>query len=293
MSDPVVPSAPLRDVTKLVWPFPEKVIQKNPSGGGSYVAHPLVEQRLIDVLGHPPTTELVHFMHGMVAAKAADPNGSSARARAGSPQLDNAVVGVVLRMTCVIDGHEVTVEEVGDCEDPHNWKTDGQRAKDAFSDAYKRCAMRLGVGLHLWTKEPQKNYYIAQKFAKADDEAGAQVPEVPDSTPIETTATEHDEPEPAPLAASEADDSGPGAASEPPSDPEPPRTDWKGAVRQLGLPESIALATAREVAAERGVRKPVSLKQVEWSMEDGGIGEAFAWRLVKATEDVTVEGSYA
>lgn len=159
----------MRDLTKLLFPFPQKVVKTNPSGGGSYVAHPVVEQRIIDVLG-PVTTELVELIRGDVEGKAPNPSGSSARAKAGTPPLTAAVVGMVLRMTATIDGKTVVVEEVGDCEAPHNWPHDGARAKDAFSDAYKRCAMRLGVGLHLWA---QDDFYLSAKLVKQDEEADA------------------------------------------------------------------------------------------------------------------------
>jgi hypothetical protein len=35
--------------------------------------------------------------------------------------------------------------------------------KNAASDAIKRCAMRLGVGLSLWSQE---NYYLDKALAK-------------------------------------------------------------------------------------------------------------------------------
>ena len=159
----------MRDLTKLLFPFPSKVVKTNPSGGGSYVAHPVVEQRILDVLG-PVTTELVELIRGDVEGKAPNPSGTSARAKAGTPKLEGAVVSMVLRMTAVIDGKPVVVEEVGDCESPHNWPHDGARAKDAFSDAYKRCAMRLGVGLHLWA---QDDFYLFAKMAKHDEDEAA------------------------------------------------------------------------------------------------------------------------
>jgi hypothetical protein len=146
----------VRDLTKLVYPFPQKVIHTNPSGGGSYVAHPVVEQRLLDVCG-PVKTELVEIVRGYVAAK-----------NDKQEPLQNACVAVVLRMTVTLDGQEASVEEVGDCEDPQFWKTDGARLKDAFSDAYKRCALRLGVGLHLWA---QDDFYLFEKLADRDKEA--------------------------------------------------------------------------------------------------------------------------
>jgi len=139
----------LRQLTKLLWPFPQSAINDNPSGYGSYVAHSVVEQRLLDVLGGVDTA-LVQVLRGDTA------------------DLHDVVVGCVLRMSATIDGRTVHVEEVGDCESPKNWPHDGARMKDAMSDAYKRCAMRLGVGLHLWAGNA---FYLAEKFRRQDEEA--------------------------------------------------------------------------------------------------------------------------
>lgn len=157
----------LRDLTKLLHPFPAKVIHTNPSGGGTYVKHSTVQQRLLDVLGLVDF-ELVQIVRGHVDAKAPNPNGKSAKAKAGSQALTDAVVGVVARMKVTVDGLPVLVEEAGDCEEPHNWPHDGARMKDAMSDAYKRCAMRLGVGLHLWS---QDDFYLGAKLLQQDEAA--------------------------------------------------------------------------------------------------------------------------
>ena len=138
----------MRDLTKLLHPFPAKWVKDNPSGYGSYVAHPVVQQRLMDVLGSVDT-QMVEILRGHT-----------------KDFTEPVVVGVVLRMTAVVDGRTVTVEEVGDCESPKNWPHDGARAKDAFSDAYKRCAMRLGVGLHLWAQDA---FYLSEKMLKQDE----------------------------------------------------------------------------------------------------------------------------
>jgi hypothetical protein len=259
-----------RDITKLVWPFPDKVIQKNPSGGGSYVAHPVVEQRLIDVLGRPPHTELVEVVRGRVEGCEPNPKAKSARYQRGWAPMPDAVVGVVLRMSCMIDGERVVVEEVGDCEDPPNWPHDGARLKDAFSDAYKRCAMRLGVALHLWIKEPQKHFYLAGKLLAQDNpEAEADEPEVPDTEPIE------DGPPTSPPADHEADEAPPSAASEPTPAPEGPPApsdastgdhgdaiDWKAFAIDAGVSPSEAILVARDVASKLGAKKPLSLKDI-------------------------------
>lgn len=164
-------SVTYRQLTKLLTPFPQKMIEGKPgSSGASFVAHHVVEQRIIDALGCPPDFALVQVIRGFVAAKPPDPSGNSAKAKAGSPALEDAVCGVVARMRCTIDGYRVVVEEAGDCEAPHNWPHDGARMKDAMSDAYKRCAMRIGVALHLWAQE---HFYIGQKLREQDEAADA------------------------------------------------------------------------------------------------------------------------
>jgi hypothetical protein len=155
---------------ELSQPFPEKFIHKNPSGGGSYIKHHVIEQRLMQVFGRPPTFERVEIVFGDVAAIPPNPQGSSKRAKEGREALKNVIVGVVARMTVEIEGEKVVVEEVGDCEQPHNWDSDGQRLKDAFSDAYKRCAMRLGCGLHLWS---QDEYFLHDELKNSETAADA------------------------------------------------------------------------------------------------------------------------
>ena len=60
-----------------------------------------------------------------------------------------------------IDGRTVVIQEAGDCERPDNWKTNGARLKDAVSDGVKRCAMRPGLGLHLWS---QDDYFLDKQL---------------------------------------------------------------------------------------------------------------------------------
>ena len=75
---------------------------------------------------------------------------------------------MILALTVEIDGELVTVEEAGDVEQPFNWRTDGARLKDAVSDAVKRCAMAMGVGLHLWAQmDGQSEYFLDEQLKKA------------------------------------------------------------------------------------------------------------------------------
>jgi hypothetical protein len=145
----------------LVRPFPTRYIHKNPSGGGDYVEHGTVTQRLLHVVG-PFDTEVVEVIRGFVPEKVHDDPKKARRA------LADAIVGVLLKLTVAIDGESHSVTEAGDCESPHNWPHDGARLKDAMSDAIKRCSMRLGVGLHLWTQE---EFYLTEAL-KSEAERG-------------------------------------------------------------------------------------------------------------------------
>ena len=62
-------------------------------------------------------------------------------------------------MTVVIDEKEVIITSIGDVE--HDQGSDGTNAKHAESDAFKRCAMKIGLGLHLWAGE---EYYLDKKL---------------------------------------------------------------------------------------------------------------------------------
>lgn len=160
MSDPepVVVGHP--QLARLAQPFNPKLVHTNPSGGGSYVSHSAVVEKLLAVIG-PFSWESVEVIRGHVPAIKANPQASSKRAKEGRDALNDAVVGYIGRLTVRIDGQTVSIEEVGDCEDPHNWPNDGARLKDAMSDSLKRCAMRVGVGLHMWSQyQGQSEFFL-------------------------------------------------------------------------------------------------------------------------------------
>jgi hypothetical protein len=158
--------APMHDLTELARRFPEGYIEHK--DGIDYVAHHVVTQRLLSIVG-PFDFELVEIIRGDVAAVAPAADGKSRRARAGTPALRNIVVGGVWRLTCEIDGRRVRIEETGDVGDVHNWPHDGARLKDAASDALKRCAMRLGLGLHLWAQE---HYFLDRQLRALLEQSG-------------------------------------------------------------------------------------------------------------------------
>jgi hypothetical protein len=97
------------------------------------VEHSVVSQRLLEVFG---------------------PHDFAVDRIVTSP--DGVVVGCTATLTVEVDGKRVSITEVGDVERP-DAQANGTNLKNASSDAIKRCAMRLGVGLHLWSQE---NYYL-------------------------------------------------------------------------------------------------------------------------------------
>jgi len=132
--------------------FPDKFIHKNPTGFGDYIQHSVIRQRLLSVVG-AYSQEVKHIIRETLT----DKQGKEME----------VVTGVILALTVEIDGELVTVEEAGDVEQPFNWRTDGARLKDAVSDAVKRCAMAMGVGLHLWSQfDGQSEYFLDEQLKK-------------------------------------------------------------------------------------------------------------------------------
>ena len=118
-------------LAQLAKPFPQSLIQKNPTGFGSYVKHSVVVEKLLAVCG-PFNFRIVREIRDADTGH---------------------ICGVVAEPTVEIDGRTTTVQDAGDCERPENWPHDGARLKDACSDALKRTAARCGVGTHLWSAD--------------------------------------------------------------------------------------------------------------------------------------------
>ena len=130
---------------ELSRPFPAALVKSKPGKfAASYVEHSVISQRLLEVLGPYTFT---------VDQPVTNPDG--------------VVVGCLATLEVMIDGDFVTVTEVGDVEHPGG--NNGSNLKNAASDALKRCAMRLGVGLHLWS---QDNYYLDKALGKRADSDG-------------------------------------------------------------------------------------------------------------------------
>jgi hypothetical protein len=132
----------MSQLSKLSKPFhPKFIAQKGGSFKAEYVSHSTVTEFLLGILG-PYSWEHVCWIEG-----------------------ETGLEGGVFRLTAEVDGRTVVIEECGAVERPTHIA--GERAKDISSDAIKRCAMRLGLGLHLWSQE---NYILHQILAKKEGE---------------------------------------------------------------------------------------------------------------------------
>ena len=126
---------------ELSRPFPASLVKQKPGKfSAAYVEHSVISQRLLEVVG--PHTFTV------------DKPVTNA---------DGTVTGCLASLVVEVDGRTVTITEVGDVEHPS--QNNAANLKNAASDALKRCAMRLGVGLHLWS---QDNYYLDKALEKRE-----------------------------------------------------------------------------------------------------------------------------
>jgi len=128
----------LREVCR---PFPASLVKQKPGKfAASYVEHAVIVQRLLEVVG-PFTFRVDELIR----------------------DADGTVSGCLASLEVTIDGVPVVVREVGDVEHPS--PNAGSNAKAAASDGLKRCAARLGLGLHLWAGD---NYYLDKALGKRE-----------------------------------------------------------------------------------------------------------------------------
>lgn len=228
---------------ELTRPFPDRYVHDD-GKGNAYVPHHIVTQRLIHIFGVPPKIELLREIYDKL------PDGS------------DKLTGVVMRLT--VPGFE-PIEEAGEADNPQA-KTNGARLKSAASDAIKRCAMRLGLGLHLWA---QDDYFLFSKLSEGGEvsasarssqpsttqtggDAGADVSVQGDasgvwgSAPDELPGTERK-----PGSADSPSPAEPGGDEATAADSPPPATDL---VNVYG--KSKVLQTARQLAVETAVEQP-------------------------------------
>ena len=129
----------MSQLSELVRPFPASLVKTKPGKfAASYVEHGVIVQRLLEVVG-PFTFK--------VDSAIINPDG--------------VAVGCFATLSCTIDGQFVSITEIGDVEHPST--NNASNLKSAASDAVKRCAARIGLGLHLWVGE---NFYLDRSLNK-------------------------------------------------------------------------------------------------------------------------------
>lgn len=123
---------------ELARPFPKRLVKERPGTySAPYVSHDTINQRLLEVTG-PFSWEIVETIL----------NG------------DGTLSGCLGRLTVEIDGRVVVITEAGDVDKPST--NNGANLKIAASDAFKRAAMRIGLGLHLWSTD----YFLDKSLNK-------------------------------------------------------------------------------------------------------------------------------
>lgn len=154
----------LRD---LATPFKGGLVKAPPRGKfGSYVSHSTVNERALSVVG-PHSFEIIEVVRGWADTVVVNKGKDTERTFPAR----EAVVGCLARLTAHIDGQTVSVVEAGDVEGAAG-QEDGANLKEASSDAYKRCWMRLGLGLHLWS---QDDYFLDRQLDKNAAEAQREI----------------------------------------------------------------------------------------------------------------------
>jgi len=152
---------------QLSKPFPLQFVKEAPAGKfGDYVPHSTVTERLLSIVG-PFSFEVTEVLRGHAPAVIGKDGTKESPAFSAR---DNAVVGCLATLSVTIDGNRVHITEVGDVDQPA-MALDGTNLKNAASDAIKRCAMRLGLGLHLWSQEM---YFLDKQMEKIVGDSNAE-----------------------------------------------------------------------------------------------------------------------
>ena len=143
---------------QLARQLPDHMIKRAPQGKfGSYVPHYDIAQRALSVIG-PHDFSVIEPIRGHAVEIQGKDKTYQAR--------DGAIVGAICELKAVVDGQLVTIREIG-TEDKPAMHHDAENLKRAASDGYKRCWMRLGLGLHLWCTD---GYWLHAQIEKDNAE---------------------------------------------------------------------------------------------------------------------------
>ncbi len=146
---------------RLARPIPDKYV-KPPAPGqfGHYVPHYVITQWLLTIVG-PFDMEVPQVFT--------------------SPE--GLIEGCLVTLTLTIDGRRVSITEAGECDNAEKKKTQGDRMKNAVSDAIKRCATRVGAGLHLAPDQKNEDYFLYRQLQLARGEGEAANGRAPGAEP--------------------------------------------------------------------------------------------------------------
>ena len=133
----------LQDLAKRL---PEKWIKEKGTGfAAKYCSHGDIQQALLAKVG-PTSQRVVKIIHA--------PEG-------------NIIQGVILEMVFHIDLEPVVIQEIGESE--RDTGNNALNLKNSVSDAIKRCAMRVGLGLELWSENYALPEALAQRAEQQED----------------------------------------------------------------------------------------------------------------------------
>lgn len=134
----------LMDLAKRL---PEKWIQEKGTGfSAKYCSHGDIQQALLAKVG-PSSQRIVEKIYNNEG---------------------NVIEGVILEMQFIIDLEPVVIQEIGETE--RDTGNNALNLKNSVSDAVKRCAMRVGLGLELWTE----NFALDKALQKRAEEQEAE-----------------------------------------------------------------------------------------------------------------------
>ena len=148
----------MSQLRELAEPFRGHLVKPPPAGKhGSYVSHSTVNERALSVVG-PFSFDVVEVVRGWTDEVVLNRGKANERKYPAR----EAVIGCLAKLSVEIDGVFITITEAGDVEGAAA-QSDGANLKEASSDAFKRCWMRTGLGLHLWSQE---DYFLPKQLDK-------------------------------------------------------------------------------------------------------------------------------
>lgn len=159
-------------LSKIAGRIPRQFIEQVNGRGGvmDYASHSTINQYLLLYSDRPfnlvdvrPITE--NFLEYVTVTSTETHPGQDGPVQVKTtrtePREVEYLVGVIATFEFFLDGKVITITEVGECQEDRKqflkrkdtYKTNAELAKDALSDALKRAAMRVGLGLELWAQD--------------------------------------------------------------------------------------------------------------------------------------------